>query len=139
MDLLSEDIITIKSNTMTTEFYTISLNDYGIIEVKWNPDLEEVDIIHLKHLRNSIETLSKGKKMLIYLDTYNFMAITPEARKYTTTEEASEYSLANAVLIDSLPKKLIFNFYLKINTPLVETKGFNSKEEAMKWLTQFQK
>jgi len=139
MNLLSEDIITIKSNTMTTEFYTISLNDYGIIEVKWNTDLEEIDIIHLKHLRNSIEMLGKGQKMLIYVDTYNFMAITPEARKYTTTEDATKYCLANSVLIDTLPKKLIFNFYLKINTPLVETKGFNSKEEAMNWLMQFQK
>lgn len=139
MEQITEHHSITKPNTIKSNYYTIKLNANNIIEIKWDNELDEIDVIHLKHLRNSIKILGQGKKMLIYVDTYNFMAISVEAKKYTTTEDAFKYTLANAVLIDSLPKKLIFNFYLKINTPLVETKGFNSKEEAMNWLKQFQK
>jgi hypothetical protein len=134
MELLNKENAINEANSITSDCYTIKLNTYNIIEVSWNNKIEEIDVVHLEHLRNSIKILGKGKRMLLYVDTYSFMSITPEASKYTTTEDAFKYCLANAVLIDSLPKKIIFNFYLKIYPPSVETKGFNTKEEALIWL-----
>lgn len=109
----------------------------NIIEVKWNPIIDEIEKQHLIELKNLIKELGNDKKMLVYVETYNFMAITAEARQYASSPESSKYTMANAVLVDSLGKKLLFNFFMNITTPVVPTKGFNSKEEAINWLKQF--
>jgi hypothetical protein len=114
--------------------FVVKLNQENIIEVEWNPSIEEIEKEHLVLLTNIIKDLGHEEKMLVYIDTCNFMSITPEARSYAATKEASEFTLANAVLVDALPKKLLFNFFLKINKPIVPTKGFSSKEEALSWL-----
>ena len=124
------------SNKEISNIVSTKLTSDKIIEVKWNSIIDEIETRHLIELKNIIQELGAGEKMLIYIDTYNFMAITPEARQYASSPEASEFTLANAVLIDSLGKKLLFNFFMKISKPTVPTKGFNSKEEAIKWLKE---
>lgn len=112
----------------------VKLNSENIIEVEWNTSIEEIEKKHLEQLRSIIKEIGGSKKMPVYIDTYNFMSITPEARHYAASKESSDFTLANAVLVDILPKKLLFNFFLKINKPVVPTKGFSSKEEAFIWL-----
>lgn len=125
---------TIISKKEIPNIVSAELTSENIIEVKWNSTIDEIEKQHLVHLKNIIEEIGLGKKMLIYVDTYNFMAITTEARLFASSPESSEFTLANAVLIDSLAKKLIFNFFMNISKPVVPTKGFNSKEEAINWL-----
>jgi hypothetical protein len=117
-----------------TQAFNVKLNSDNIIEVEWNPNIDEIKKEHLVLLTSIIKDLGHEKKMLVYIDTYNFMSITPEARAYAATKEASEFTQANAVLADALSKKLLFNFFVKINKPIVPTKGFSSKEEAFNWL-----
>jgi hypothetical protein len=114
--------------------FNVKLNSDNIIEVEWNPNIDEIKKEHLVLLTSIIKDLGHEKKMLVYIDTCNFMSITPEARAYAATKEASEFTQANAVLADALSKKLLFNFFVKINKPIVPTKGFSSKEEAFNWL-----
>ena len=109
----------------------------NIIEVKWHPNNDEIEKQHLIELKSIIQELGMGKKMPVYIDTCNFMSITSEAKEYASSSESSEFTLANAVLVDSLGKKLLFNFFMNITKPVVPTKGFNSKEEAIKWLKTF--
>ena len=114
--------------------FNVKLNSDNIIEVEWNPNIDEIKKEQLVLLTSIIKDLGHEKKMLVYIDTCNFMSITPEARAYAATKEASEFTQANAVLADALSKKLLFNFFVKINKPIVPTKGFSSKEEAFNWL-----
>jgi hypothetical protein len=116
------------------EAFIVNLNEDNIIEVEWNPNIDEIKKEHLVLLTSIIKDLGHEKKMLVYIDTYNFMSITPEARAYAATKEASEFTRANAVLADALSKKLLFNFFVKINKPIVPTRGFSSKKEAISWL-----
>jgi hypothetical protein len=44
------------------------------------------------------------------------------------------YSAADAFVINSLPQRIIANFYVMIMRPERPTKFFNSKEEAVKWM-----
>ena len=88
------------------EAFIVNLNEDNIIEVEWNPDIDEIKKEHLVLLTSIIKDLGYEKKMLVYIDTYNFMSITPEARAYAATKEASEFTRANAVLADALSKKL---------------------------------
>ena len=127
---------TIISRKEIPNIVSAELTSNNIIEVKWNSTIDEIDKHHLVELKNMIQEMGLGKKMLIYVDTYNFMAITPEARLFASSPESSEFTLANAVLIDSLAKKLLFNFFMNISKPVVPTKGFNTKTEAINWLKE---
>lgn len=114
----------------------VKLNSENIIEVFWSEFIGEIEKQHLVKVRDLVKEIGKGEKMLAYVDTYNFMNITNDARKYAATKESNLFTLANAVLIDSLPKKILFNFYLKIENPVCPTKGFSTKAEAFQWLKQ---
>ncbi|MBK8367425.1 MAG: hypothetical protein IPL10_08405 [Bacteroidetes bacterium] len=138
MNILTKNSTTVISRKEIPNVITVILNSDHIIEVKWSEALTEIEKEHLINLTTIIKELGHGKKMLVYIDTYNFMAITSEAREYAATKEASQYTLANAVLVDALPKKILFNFYMKINKPVVQTKGFSAKESAMNWLKEWQ-
>lgn len=134
MATLQKPQTTIISKKEIPNIVSAELTSDHIIEVRWNSIIDEIEKHHLIELKNIIQELGSGKKMLVYVDTYNFMSITPEARQYASSNESSEFTLANAVLIDSLAKKLLFNFFMNISKPAVPTKGFNSKTEAISWL-----
>jgi hypothetical protein len=65
-----------------------------------------------------------------------FTSITPEAREFAASEESQKFTLANAVLIDSLAKRLVFNFFLRINKPPTPTRGFTSRISAEQWFNK---
>lgn len=114
--------------------FTASLNNEDIIEVSFHKNNNEIEKMHLELLKEAIGDLGKGKKMLVFINATDFLGITNEARAYAALEESNEFTLANAVLIKSLANKLLFNFFLKLNKPIIETKGFTSKETAFEWL-----
>lgn len=130
--------LTIISQIEIPNVVIVKLNSLKVVEVVWSEFIGEIEKKHLIQLRDVIQEIGNGNKMLIYIDTYNFMDITNEARKYAASKESNLYTLANAVLVDSLPKKLLFNFFLRFENPIVPTKGFSTKEEAMEWLQQLQ-
>lgn len=62
------------------------------------------------------------------------VTITKEARDNAVKIEDQSMLGASAVVVDSLPYKLIANFYLKFNKPKRPYKVFSKQEEAVKWL-----
>ncbi|MGE0560760.1 MAG: hypothetical protein AB7O47_03005 [Flavobacteriales bacterium] len=67
------------------------------------------------------------------------MNVTKEAREFSASVDGLKYSSAEAYVFNSLPHRIIGNFYLKFNKPSVPTKFFNTKEEAEVWLKTFLK
>jgi hypothetical protein len=114
--------------------YKISLFSDGILEIDWDSAVDEVKVSHLEELKLIIKDLGKGKKMPIFISTFPFMDVSSDAKKYAASDEGQEFTLANAVLIDNLGKKLMFNFFININKPKTPTKAFQTKSEAIKWL-----
>ncbi|MCC7331711.1 MAG: hypothetical protein IT232_03790 [Flavobacteriales bacterium] len=119
--------------------FTITLLSNGIIEVDWNADIGEIQLSHMKEIVEIVKEFGNGKKMPIYVTTLPFLQITIEAKQYVATEESQKYTLANAVLIDNLAKKLLFTFFININKPITPTKAFKSREDAHKWLLNLKK
>ena len=62
------------------------------------------------------------------------VTITKEARDNAVKIEDESMLAASAVVVDSLPYKLIANFYLKFNKPKRPYKVFSKEEEAVAWL-----
>jgi hypothetical protein len=60
--------------------------------------------------------------------------ILPSAREWMSDPSRVSRSSADAFVVDSLPKRLIINFYIKHNKPSVPSRSFSSEEKALKWL-----
>jgi len=127
--------ISIVSELLLEDVLNCVLYENGIIEIFWDTRIEVIEIVHLKHVQQSLEKLGKGKKMPIFFTAHDFLTVSSDARLFAASEEGTIYTLANAVLIDSLPKKLLFNFFINFNKPIAPTRGFTSKREAFDWLT----
>jgi hypothetical protein len=116
------------------EMFRCVLYHNGIIEIIWDANLELIEVHHLVHAQNSIKNLGEGNKMPIYMTFHEFLTVSNEGKEFASSPEGVKFTLANALLIDSLPKKILFNFFVKFNKPIAPTKGFTTKEDAFNWL-----
>ncbi len=81
--------------------------------------------------------LSGNKKVPVLIVGGSFSTLAPETRAFLASEESLLYSKAEAFLLKSLAQKLLINFYIKFDKPLVPTKVFTKEEEAIIWLKGF--
>lgn len=96
---------------------------------------QEVTIDMAKAISEGRERLSANKKRLVLYTTLSKIVIpSPEVRKYLAGADRSKYIIANALVISSLPQKIVSNFYMRINKPVVPTKFFDTDQAAMDWL-----
>jgi hypothetical protein len=116
------------------EMFRCVLYDNGIIEIIWDAKLEMIEIHHLEHAQQSIGSIGNGNKMPVYMTIHEFLSVSNDGRAFASSPEGVKFTLANALLIDSLPKKILFNFYVKFNKPVAPTRGFTTKEDAFDWL-----
>lgn len=66
----------------------------------------------------------------------SFSNIKPEMREWAADESGNSNTYSDAILIKSLPQKIIADFYLKINRPKKPTKIFYSLDKALEWTFQ---
>lgn len=136
MSKLTSDSTSILYQESIEDELSVTLYANDIFEVNWDERLRVIKKNHLVEIRRLIEVLGSNKQLLVYFSTHEFLTISSEAREFGASKKAQEFTLANAVLIDSLAKKIIFNFFLRINKPLKPTKGFTTKQAAIEWLLQ---
>ena len=97
-------------------------------------DLEEAK----QHAKNVIK-LCDGTRMPFILDGLNTEArFTKEARDFFTTyEPLLKVRMAQAYLINTLPNKLLFKFFIKFHKPIGPVKVFTHLTDAEEWVKQF--
>ncbi|MES2566387.1 MAG: hypothetical protein V4565_05945 [Bacteroidota bacterium] len=83
----------------------------------------------LKHFGN--------KDYPMTINMCNVKHITKEAREYLASEEGCRKIKCCAIIISSEVTKIIANFFIKINKPVVPTNLFTSEEKARHWLLSF--
>jgi hypothetical protein len=112
--------------------------DNGILHIhlKAGADVELSDAVLIVEAMGKI---GKGKKFPVLIDAGEFTSIDKEVRMFSASEESNIYTLADAIAYYSFAQKLITDFYIKHNEPVVPTRAFSSKEEAIKWLETFKK
>ena len=79
-----------------------------------------------------IEKHGGGKFYNIYQFS-SFSDIEPEIRSWAANENGNKNTHSDAIVITSLPQKILADFYLKINSPKQPTKVFYSLEKAITW------
>lgn len=125
-----------KLNTVSLLHSDVSLRIDGIVEI----DVKENSEIGEKECRE----LTVAYKQILELKKYpllhivgNYVTMDKEAREYASSEEGLQFSIAEAFVINSLPHKILANFYMKVQKPSVPTKFFRSKQEAIDWLLKY--
>ncbi|MEQ9307419.1 MAG: hypothetical protein RJQ14_26130 [Marinoscillum sp.] len=114
-------------------------NDYAIFRVVEG-------IMHFTYKDGTVLDLNASRQVVgdrlkvqgdlsypVVCDIRGLKGIDKEARDYLA-KEGSEQVQAVALIIDSPARKLMSNFYLAVNKPLVPTKLFTSEDEAVAFL-----
>jgi hypothetical protein len=115
---------------------TLVLRSDGILELYTNDD-HEYTITCVKENVLAFGELTGKQKAPVLIIGGAFTSVTKEAREFMASDESLIYSKAEAFLVKSLPQKMLVNFYIKFNKPLVPTQSFTVKEKAIEWLTTF--
>lgn len=114
---------------------TVSIeNDIIHIHLKSGQEIELSDAVFIVE---AMGKLGDGKKYPILIDAGEFSSIDKEARIFSATAESNLYTLADAIAYCNIAQKLLANFYVKYNKPLVPTRVFANKAEAVDWLKTF--
>ena len=116
----------------------VTLLDNGILHIHFKPGVEIVlsDAILIVE---AMEKVGKGKKYPVLIDAGEFVSVDQEVRIFSASEESNMFTIADAIAYYSFAQKLIADFYIKNNHPVIPTRAFANKEEAIKWLETFKK
>ena len=81
--------------------------------------------------------LSEGKPYLILVEIDKIKAVENKARSYFASTEGTRQLIAAALIANSYLSRIIGNFFLTFNKPLIPTRLFTDREEARQWLRQY--
>ncbi|MCD6017715.1 MAG: hypothetical protein K0S53_836 [Bacteroidetes bacterium] len=76
----------------------------------------------------------KAFPLLVY--TNKVKHISKDAREYLASEAGCQKVKSCAIITNSIVTRVIANFFLHINKPLVPTKLFTDEESATQWLSK---
>ncbi|NQY09831.1 MAG: hypothetical protein HRT71_10005 [Flavobacteriales bacterium] len=93
----------------------------------------KIDLENAKEVVGLRHEISKNENQYWCYDLNLLQSITSEARDYLT-KDGQDYLSASGVVVTYYITKYLFNAYLVINKPMVETKAFRNLEEAEQWL-----
>ncbi len=82
----------------------------------------------------SILDVAKGKQYYILVIAHDTSNVTVEGMRLLSSAQAMSYAIAKAYVINSIPHKMMANFYLKFLKPEKPVRFFRSQAEAEKWL-----
>lgn len=115
---------------------TIKLLKEGIMHIHLNAN-SEITLNDAVEVVEAIGEISKGKKLPVLIDAGEYCVIDKEVRLFCASEGGCLYSSAEAIAYGNISQKLMSNFYMNFNRPVVPTKSFSDKKDAIQWLETF--
>lgn len=117
---------------------SVSLWSNGILHTHTNAEIE-VNVEICENIYQMALKITGGKSYPNLFTFTQYVIPDSESRNFMLLPKRLALSCADALVITSLPQKIIGNFYLKINQPSIPTSLFSKEEDAIKWLLQFSK
>jgi hypothetical protein len=96
----------------------------------------EIDIFRAKENFVASQQITQGKRYAAFSDARGFMSITKEAMAFGSAKECNDPIIAHAILVNSLPNRLMGNFIIKFHRPPAPTRLFTDEQEALTWLRE---
>ncbi len=122
---------------IVTQTVRLRLLPDGIIHYTYLPNSEVDDLHHQINHEALLKLINDGQKYPALLDGDDFANVTPEGRKLVRELEPFIPVSARAMVIKQLGQRILANFYIKIQEPMIPTKIFNNYEDALNWLYLF--
>jgi len=123
-------------NKILTRYNEVWLDEEGILWVR-SREMYEMDLEEAKALFAVYRQLrTDHRKFLHVVDAHNSFTVTREARDYIA-HEINQYFRAAAVISNSLPLRLLVNFFNTFYRSGLPLKMFSNQMEALKWLRKF--
>ncbi len=112
------------------------LNEYTI-HLIYKPDLN-IKLADAKKISDTIHEMVKEKPYVILVDLRGLYGnMTHEARNHFANDsKINKIRIAEVLLIDNLPIRIIAKFYIKFYKPGGPIKIFGNKEKALNWLEE---
>lgn len=85
----------------------------------------------------AMKVIGGGRKYPVLIDAGDFATIDPDVRVFAASEEGNLYTIADAIAYQSFAQKLLANFYVTHNKPVVPTRTFDDLAKATHWLVTF--
>ncbi len=97
----------------------------------------EIDLPIAKELIANRLAFLEGKQAYTLIDFTNVKSVTREARDYMNSPEGGlKGLLGGAFLSNNVVATLFINLYLRVNQPVIPARFFNSKADALEWLSK---
>lgn len=112
--------------------------DEGFLRVVSKPDCE-LELANARHDFEEAAKLVNGAKVPVLADGRNYTQHTKEVRDFYASKEMAEHISSMAILVSSLPTKIIGNFFIRTSKPHFPTKLFTNEKHAVNWLNDFLK
>lgn len=129
-------LITKKLNVECSE---IALLRSGILILKYKADYV-VELEDVKQVERAFIELSSNGDIYCLMDTSGrFNNYTNEAQKFLSNEASivqNKKIKGSAVVIDSLPNRLLAKFFSKFFKPKFPMRIFSTQEEGLAWLNE---
>ncbi len=94
-----------------------------------------IDEAALYQIKQVNEHLFGARRYAVLLvTTSNFNAISEKARELSASAEFVRNTKGKALLVHNSATKLVGNFYLNFNKPVMPTKLFTDRVKAIAWL-----
>jgi len=113
--------------------------ELNILEIEYqaNVNIGREEVLEVLLTRAEIV---KGSRVLVLVSiTKEFINFTDEARSTFVNEQKKDTTAFKmALLIKGLADKIVANFFIRFNKPIVPTKIFSKREKAIAWLLEEQ-
>lgn len=117
-----------------TKVCLVKIDQYGIIhtEYKEGVTVERNDLVEVEKI---IYSFCRNKAFYSLVDLSNkHLHFDAEARRYAATADITSLIKAQALIFNTLPMRLLVNFYLKFDRPQYPFKVFSKADMATNWL-----
>lgn len=133
MSSYTPKIVDLKTNRIGS----IERWDNGIICIKTHEN-SQTDAVDVKFQFDYIKSLaSELRSVKILSEPGLHTTISKEARELTSKPEYNKYTKACAVVVKSVPQRLLINFIISLqHKKEMRMKVFESRERAIEWLLQ---
>ncbi|PHR34991.1 MAG: hypothetical protein COA38_03405 [Fluviicola sp.] len=118
---------------LLSDISSVILIDEATVEIRIDQDIdfELDDAIRMNQIIQEIG----ASRILYHLTIFgNRTAPSKQARTYSLSEIGSRFKKAEAIVVQSLSQKMVFNFMINAEHPSVRTKLFTDRDNARKWL-----
>jgi len=114
----------------------IERDGFGIIHFNYRKDVE-IELEDAEMELSNAEKLAGGKKCLALIDLTHVKKVSKEARDLFSGEEGNRVVKRGSFCVASPVGRMIGNFFMGINKPMMPVKLFDTKDEALAWLKEF--